>query len=207
MTYIPLGSIESIKYDYEKQVASVSVKGVTEPLVGTLQYRGVNVLAFSGSADDKATAFSGGAFTKGNIKAVTFPDARPLPPRKGSPWLIQIDQPKAMDPTLKASSFKFLYVFPGGVEVLADAATVRKGEPLKLDDSVKAFTPVAVDLNTQMAAVEVQIGDVEKVVVLPLQIEKDGKKGTLAGLLGEVDAGWKFFPLHTIKNMKRQKKD
>jgi hypothetical protein len=31
--------------------------------------------------------------------------------------------------------------------VLADAATVRKGEPLKLDDTVKAFTPLAVDQN------------------------------------------------------------
>jgi len=208
ITYVPVGSIESIKYDYEKQVTSVAVKGVTEPLAGTLQYKGINVLAFSGSVDGKATPFSGGAFTKGNIKAVAFGDAKPVVAKKGaSPWAVQIDQAKAMDPTLKASNFKFLYQFPGGVEVLADAATVRKGEPLKLDDSVKAFTPVAVDQNTHMAAVEVQIGDAEKVVVIPQEIEKDGKKGTLAGLLGEVDAGWKLFPLHTIKNMKRPKKE
>ena len=158
--------------------------------------------------DSKAATFSGGAFTKGNIKAVTFGDAKPVVAKKGvSPWLIQIDQPKAMDPTLKAANFKFLYQFPGGVEVLADAATVRKGDPFKLDDSVKAFTPVAVDQNTHMAAVEVQIGGVEKIIVIPQEIEKDGKKGTLAGLLGEVDAGWKLFPLHSIKNMKRPKKD
>ena len=72
---------------------------------------------------------------------------------------------------------------------------------------MKAFTPVAVDQNTHMAAVEVLIGDAEKVVVIPQEIEKDGKKGTLAGLLGEVDAGWKLFPLHSIKSMKRAKKD
>jgi hypothetical protein len=208
ITYVPVGSVESIKYDYDKQVASVAVKGVTEPLAGTLQYKGINVLAFSGTVDGKATTFSGGAFTKGNIKAVAFPDAKPVAAKKGaSSWVIQIDQPKAMDPTLKAGNFKFLYQFPGGVEVLADTATVRKGEPLKLDDSVKSFTPVAVDQNTHMAAVEVQAGDAEKVVVIPLEIEKDGKKGTLAGLLGEVDAGWKLFPLHTIKNMKRPKKE
>ena len=208
ITYVPVGSVESIRYDYDKQVASVAVKGLADPLAGTLQYKGINVLAFGGTADGKAATFSGGSFTKDHIKAVAFPDAKPPVAKKGgSPWLVQIDQPKAENPTLKASNFKFLYQFPGGVEVVTDAATVRKGDPFKLDDAVKAFTPVAVDQNTHMAAVEVQIGDAEKIVVIPQEIEKDGKKGTLAGLLGEVDAGWKLFPLHTIKSMKRPKKD
>ena len=175
ITYVPVGSVESVKYDYEKQLSSVAVKGVTEPLVGTLQYKGINVLAFSGTVDSKATTFSGGAFTKGNIKAVVFPEAKPVVAKKGSPWHVQIDQAKAMDPTLKAANFKFLYQFPGGVEVLTDAATVRKGEPFKLDDTVKAFTPVAVDQNTHMAAVEVQIGDVEKVVVI-LVGDREGRQ-------------------------------
>jgi hypothetical protein len=209
VTYVPLGSIESIKYDYDKQVATVAVKGLTEPLAGTLQYKGINVLAFSGTADGKTATFSGGAFTKGNIKAVAFADAKAVAAKKAqTPWLVQIDQPKAENPTLKVANFKFLYQFPGGVEVLTDAATVRKGDPLKLDETVKAFTPIAVDQNTHMAAVEVQIGDgSEKIAILPQEIEKDGKKGTLAGLVGEVDAGWKLFPLHTIKGMKRAKKD
>ncbi len=208
VTYVPVGSIELIKYDYDKQVASVAVKGLTEPLAGTLQYKGVNVLTFSGTVDEKATAFSGGAFTKGNIKAVAFTGAKPVPPRKGEPWQIQIDQPKAENPTLRAANPKFLYQFPGGIGVLTDTAPVRKGEPFKFDDKVTAFTPIAVDQNTHLAAVEVLIGDgPEKVIVLPQEIERDGKKGTLAGLVGEVEAGWKLFPLHTIKGMKRQKKD
>ena len=127
ITYVPLGSVESIKYDYDKQVASVGVKGLSEPLAGTLQYKGINVLAFSGAADGKTTSFSGGAFTKGNIKAVAFSEAQPVPKRTGMPWLVQIDQPKAENPTLKASNFKFLYQFPGGVEVLTDSATVHAG--------------------------------------------------------------------------------
>lgn len=207
VTFVPLGAIESIKYDYDKQVSSVSVKGLTEPLAGTLQYKGINVLAFAGTVDGKAASYSGGAFTKGNIKAVGFPEAKPAVARKASLWAIQIDQPKAENPTLKAGNFKFLYAFPGGGEELTDAAIVRKGDPFKLDDNVKAFTPVAVDQNTHMAAVEVQVGDAEKIVIIPLEIEKDGKKGSLAGLIGEVDAGWKLFPIHTIKSMKRVKKE
>lgn len=207
ITYVPVGSVESIKYDYDKQVASISVKGVAEPLAGTLQYKGINVLGFSGTAGEKAAVFSGGGFTKDHIKGVAFAGAKPVAKRAAANWLVQIDQPRAENPTLKASNFKFLYVMPGGVEVLADAATVRKGDPLKLDDAVTAFTPVAVDQNTHMAAVEVQIGNVEKVLVLPQQVEMGGKMATLAGLVGEVEAGWKLFPLHTIKGMKRPKKD
>ena len=209
VTYVPVSSVESIKYDYDKLATGVAVKvkGVTEPVAGTLQYKGINVLGLGGTAEGESMKFIGGTLAKGGIKAVAFPNAKPLPARKaGTPWAIQIDQKAAMDPTLKASNVKFLYRFPGGEE-LADAATVRKGDPLKLDESVTAFTPVAVDQNTHMAAVEVQIGGTDKVVVLPLHFEKDGKMAVLVGLLGEVDAGWKLFPLHTIKSMKRQKKD
>ena len=210
VTYVPVASVESIRYDLDKKVAAVAVKGLADPLAGTLLYSNLNVLTFTGTADGKAAAFNGGPFNKkGNIKAVAFPDAKPVAARKGgSVWLVQIDQPTAENPTLKASNLKFLYQFPGGVEVLTDTIAVRKGVPLKLDETVKAFAPIAVDPNTHMAAVEVQTGDgPERVVVVALQMEKGGKTGTLVGLLGEVDAGWKLFPLHTIKGMKRPKKD
>lgn len=206
ITYIPVGSVDSIKYNYEKKVAMVSVKGLAEPLAGTLEYTGLNVLTFGGTADGKAATFSGGSLKKGSIKAVAFPDAKPVAVKKGPAlWQVQIDQPKAMDPTLKASNFKFLYQFPGGVEVLTDTAAVRKGDPLKLDDALKSLAPIAVDPNNHTAAVEVQVGDGPEKVVILLPIEKDGKTGVLVGLVGEVDAGWKLFPLHTIKGMKRAK--
>ncbi|HEY1189960.1 MAG TPA: hypothetical protein VGE74_20085, partial [Gemmata sp.] len=117
ITYVPVSSIESIKYDYDKQSASVAVKGVPEPLAGTLQYKGVNALAFDGTVDGKVTKFSGGTFTKGHIKAVAFSGAKPVPERKPAPgWRVQIDQAKAMDPTLRASNFKFLYQYAGGAD-------------------------------------------------------------------------------------------
>lgn len=206
-TYIPVEAIESIRYDYDKQLASVSVKGVLEPLTGTLQYKGINAFTFDGTVSDKAAKFSGGVFTKDHIRAVSFAGAKPVPARKGAPWLVQIDQAKAMDPTLKASNFKFLYQYAGGTEVLTDTAPTRKGEPFKLDDAVTQLTPLAVDQNTHVAVIEVVVGEAEKVVVIPQEVEKDGKKGVLVGLVGEVDVGWKVFPLHTIKSMKRAKKN
>jgi hypothetical protein len=208
VTYVPAGSVESIKYDYDKLVATLAVKGLDTPLAGTLQYRGINVLGLSGTADGKAVSFSGGALTKGNIKSVAFPGATAVPERKGtSAWQIEIDHPAAKNPTLRVGELKFLYQFPGGMEVLTDAVTVHKSEPLKMDSSVKLYTTLAVDPNTQVIAAEVQVGDKERVVVIMPTIEKDGKTGTLIGMVGEVDAGWKLFPLHTIKNMKRPKRD
>lgn len=206
LTYVPLTAVESIKYDYEKQLAAVAVKGVPEPLAGTLQYKGVNAFNFDGTADGKAAKFGGGALTKGNIKAVAFLNPQPLPPRAPAQWLVQIDHPKAMDPTLKVGNIKFLYRYAGGAEVLADAGIVRKGDPLKLD-AVTQYIAVAFDPTARVAVAEVQTGDKERLVVIPADVETDGKKGTLVGLLGEVDAGWKLFPLHTIKSMKRPKKD
>jgi hypothetical protein len=197
-----------VKYDYEKQLATVAVKGLTEPLTGTLQYKGINLLNFDGTVEGKNTKYSGGSFAKDHIKAVEFAGAKAIPARKtNATWAVQIDQPKAENPTLKCGNFKFLYAFPGGTEVALDAAPLRKGDPLKLDDTVKQLTVVAVDQNTHVTVVEVQIGDTEKLLVIPHELDKDGKKGMLMGLLCEADAGWKLFPTHTIKTMKRPKKD
>jgi hypothetical protein len=141
------------------------------------------------------------------VKAVAFPGAAPLPPRKGTAaWQVQLDQPKAMNPTVKVGKVKFLYQLRGA-ETLADSAAVRKGEPLKFDAALKSFTPLAVDPNMRVLVAEVVEGDRERVAVVPLAAERDGKPAVLVGLLAEADAGWKFFPFHTIKGMKRVQKD
>jgi hypothetical protein len=208
VTLVPLASVESVKYDYDKKRARVAVKGVGEPLVGTLEYQGLNALGFSGTADGKAASFRGGGLTKGNIKAVAFQDARPVPARKGlSAWQVQIDQPKAMNPSLRVGELKFLYQLPGGAEVLTDSGATHKGEPLKLDGSVKSYTTLAVDPSSRVIAAEVAGGDRERVVVIPPTTERDGKTATLVGLVAEVESGWKLFPLHAIKSMRRPQKD
>ncbi|HSQ55879.1 MAG TPA: hypothetical protein VLM40_09035, partial [Gemmata sp.] len=44
ITLVPIASIESVTYDYDKLSASVRVKGIKDPLLGTLQYARINTL-------------------------------------------------------------------------------------------------------------------------------------------------------------------
>lgn len=201
ITLVPATSVEAVKYDYEKLSVSLSVKGIKDPLTGTLQYKGINNLGLSGTADGKAVSLTAGVLGKGGVKTITFPDPKPVAAGKvGANWAVQIVHPAASNPTVKARNLKILYQFPGGGEQLADAIPVRKGAAVPFDDKLTRFEMLANDLNTNVAAAEVETGaGTEKVIAIPLTLEKDTKTGVLAGFVGEVEAGYKLFPLHTIK--------
>jgi hypothetical protein len=209
VTLIPAASVEAIRYDYEKLTVSVSVKGRAEPVAGTIQYRGFSVVGLEGKDGDATVKLAGGVLKTG-FKSATFLDAKPLPERKpgGALWGVQIVQPGAKDPTLTVRNLKVLFTFPGGTEQLLEGLPVRKGDPLKLDASVKRLEILATNADTQITVLEVQSSDgPERVVVVPLTLEEGGRTGTLAGFLGEVDVGWKLFPLHTVKLIKPPARD
>jgi hypothetical protein len=208
LTLVPVSSLESAKYNYETQLVSFNVKGLKEPVVGTLVFAKINALGFSGTSGGKTAAFTGGALSKSAVKTATFSGAEALPKRKESSlWNIQIvktkdDQPKTDTPMLRAHNLKVLYSFPDGSEYLADGIPVRKGEPIPFDEKLQRFEMVANDLNTNIAVAEVETMTGARDIIIPPTLEKDKKTGTLVGILGEVDGGWKLFPLHTVKVIK-----
>lgn len=201
-TLIPISCVDSLRYDYGKLALSVAVKG-QDPVPGTLQFRGINVLSLEVKDGEKPTRFTGGV-TKDGFKSIAWPNAKPLPSRAvGTTWALQIVQPTAKDPTLTVRNLKGLYTFPNGAEELTDSLPVRKGEPLKLDTAIKKLEVIAVDPNTHMAAMELTVeGIPERLIAVPLVQDFGKSAGTLTGFLGEVNAGWKFFPLHAVKSLK-----
>ncbi|MBA4066178.1 MAG: hypothetical protein C0501_21180 [Isosphaera sp.] len=203
VTLVPVAHLEAVRYDYEKLSAAFTVKGVKDPLSGTLQYKGINTIGVSGTADGKAAAFTAGALqAKGAVKTVTFPDAVPVtgPKAGGTNWAVQIVQPKAENPTVAARNLKVLYQFKDGTQHLADAVPARKGAAVPFDGKLTRFEMLANDENTNIAVAEVETGaGTEKVVAIPLAVEHDGKAGVVVGLVGEVEAGYKLFPLHAVK--------
>jgi hypothetical protein len=204
-TLIPLSCVESVKFEYEKQSLSVAVKG-QEPVAGTLQFQGINVMSLEAKNGDAAVKYTSGK--KDGFRSIAWPNAKPLASRAvGATWWIQIQHPEAKYPTIKVRNLRAIYSFPGGVEQLADSLPVRKGESLKLDTTLKKLEMVAVDTNPsfQHAAMDATVeGNPEKLVAVPLVNDLGNRKGTLIGFLGEVDAGWKLFPLHCVKVIKSQ---
>lgn len=202
VTLVPMSGIESVKYDYDKHTMAVSVKGLPQPLAGTLQYKGINVLNFDADVGGITGKFMGGVPGTG-IKSIAFRGAKPLParPSGGAAWAVQIVQPLANHPTLTVRNLKPLFAFANGTEVLLDAIPTRKGDSVSLMSlGIKRLEILAVDPNTQLAAMEVQPDEgAQHIVMMPLTLEQEKKSAALVGLLGEVDAGWKLFPLHTIK--------
>ncbi len=203
VTLVPLGSVEGVTYDADKFTAAVGVKGLPAPVVGTTQYKGFCVLGFEGEAGGVKGKFAGGVVRTG-VKSLAFTGAKPLPDRKadGPAWAVKIDHPKAGNPTVAARNLKALYQFPGGAEKLADVLPVRKGDPLALGGPGKPpgfaqLDMLAVDSNRKLAVAEVG----GRTVLIPTA-EWEGKPATLVGLVGEVDAGWKLFPLHTVLELK-----
>jgi hypothetical protein len=205
ITLVPITSIESLRYDFDKELVSIVVKGLGQPLTGALFYPRVNVIGISGTSNTKTTSFTGGVRGKPSVKSISLGGAQPHARSKGgTSWNIRIvktkkDEPAVVDnPTLTARNLKVLVSQPGGREQLLDGLPIRKGQPIPFDDKLKRFELLANDLNTSFAAAEIDDG-AERVIAVPLAPGEDKTTGTLIGILGEVDAGWKLFPLHTIK--------
>jgi hypothetical protein len=200
ITLVPVGTIESLVFDHAKQEVTLSVKGLQQHLVGILGYQKVNVLGITGMSDGQNVSFVGGTSGKSAVKTMSFGGAHAPPKAKIlSTWNVQIAQPKANDPVVIVHNLKVLTAHSGGVEKLADAIPVRKGEPIPFDGKLKRFEVVAHDQITDVVAAEVEVGGAERTIVIPHILDQAGKPGTVVGFLGEVDAGWKLFPLHTIK--------
>jgi hypothetical protein len=200
VTLVPVASIESVEFDQAKQEVTLSVKGLQQRLVGILFDRRVNGLGVSGQEDGKAATYRGGAIGKSSVKSMSFGGAQSPPKlKRQTTWNVQIVQPKANNPTVVVRNLKVLIGRSAGAEKLVDGLPVRKGEPINFDTKLKRLEILAHDQVTDVVAAEVEAGGPERTIIIPHILEQDGKPGTVVGLLGEVDAGWKLFPLHTIK--------
>lgn len=204
LTLVPVRSLAAVEFDYDRQFVTYRIQGLQQALTGTLQYRGINTFTLTGltAAGEKRT-FSGGVRggQMATIRSVTFPQAQPLPRRReGLSWNVQILQPTANDPLVPARNLKPLFALAGGRERLLDALPLRKAEPLPFGPQLLRWEMLAHDPNTHHAAAEVTLaGQGERLVIIPLTLPEEGQTAQLLGLLGETDAGWKLFPLHTIR--------
>jgi hypothetical protein len=204
LTLVPLRHIAAIEFDYQRQFVTYRIHGLQQVLTGTLQYRGINTFTLTG----RTTGGQQRSYTAGLvdakvpvIKRVIFPQASAIQrPRAGLLWNVKIGQPNAHDPIVPVRNLKPLFAFPDGRERLLESLPLRKADPLTFGAHLQRCEILANDPNNHYAAAELTVADgTERLVAIPLMLTEEGQTGLLQGLLGEIDAGWKLFPLHTIR--------
>ncbi len=213
VTLIPLSSIESMKYDYEKKLFTLQAAGIMAPFGGSLEFIGFNAVGLEaevkkGNAGIAVVKYRGGQ-AKGGIRGISMTGAKAYERKadaQATNWSVQIVDAKAKNPVLNVSNLRPLYRLPDGTEKFMPVLPFQKTLQLDWAD-VRGLKHEAPTMKGQPAELIVIGKDGKEQTLSPKTIlEQDGKKATLLGLLGEVPGGFKLIPLHTILELKFQPK-
>jgi hypothetical protein len=203
-TYIPLERLESLIYDADKQTVKAKVAGVEAPLEGWTRYQGINLLVIAAEVDKGAAGvvelkYHGGP-GKGGIKSITFTGAKPGEARKGEPVYVVIGDGKKPEAPQAVHNLQALYR-ADKTEKLLPTLMFKKTYRLDLGQLRK------MTIHEQDKAFECEVtlkdGTSESLTLLT-SIPFDVHTATLEGLLAEVPAGYKLFPVHTIAEINRE---
>src|SRR5262245_29991894 len=113
LTFIPLGRLESLSYDVEKQTAKAKIAGIEQPLEGSIRYQGINQIVIEaemdkGEAGTVELKYKGGAL-KGGIKGVKFPSAKPAAAPMGDKLFVSIVDGKKSEGNQAVHQLQALY--------------------------------------------------------------------------------------------------
>jgi len=205
LTLVPMTTIGSIVYDYEKETAYFHLAGMKTPLEGTTKYKDINMITIRAEVDQGKSGvadvrFQGGVIKTG-FKQVKFPNPKDVGPEpKGELFsFLVVPEGKGKNATvMTATSVKALYRFADGSEKLLPWLMFKKTLKVDLAEMQKLHVG-EYNVKEKTAECEVQKKDGTQLSVTLLStITEDGKPATLVGLVGGVPAGWKLFPIHTF---------
>jgi hypothetical protein len=208
LTLVPMTSLRKIEYDKEKKVVAVSVleSGDKETvLTGTTRFVGINKITIEAEAvidglEGSATVKFQGGLDKGGLRGINFPEAKAVPAPKGAvATVIAVDKEKSKH---VVHDLQPLYLVNGQYRILP---YLMFKKTLKVDmDKITAIRAVPPeDKKKQSYDFEVTLKDgakhtlslLTKIDITPTQA------ASFEGLIGQVPAGYKLFPPHTIQEM------
>jgi len=205
-TLIPLESLRAVDFDEEKQTMTVKVAVSDKPdddatLTGTTRFAEFNKLTIEAEVDKgelgvAAVKFKGGV--KGGIKGLRFPSPRPLAAPTGRVARVTVqgakgEEAKGAD---KVHDLKVLYQAGGGQKL---SPTLLFKKTIRVDI---AKLEKVVDAGGQDVDWTISLkGGTEETFSLLSSGDIDGKAATLVGLLGRVPAGYKLYPVFTVKEI------
>jgi len=206
LTLVPLDRLESVVYDGEKQLVKVKVAGVEEAIEGSTRFTGINQLAIDAEVD-RGTAgvvelkYRGGV-PKGGIKSVTFPDAKAAAMPAGDKLWVVIADGKKKEAPQAVVNLRALYRIEKGAQTLS-WVMFKKTFKVELGDIKRLTIAEGGDQKSFECDVTLKDGS-EQTLTLLTTVKHEGKDATLEGLVGEVPAGYKLFPLHTVGEINKE---
>jgi hypothetical protein len=207
ITLVPLQHIKELRYDSDTQTAELRVDGLDDPLTGSTKYKDVNAISIEAEIDLGTSGIAEmkyrGGVLKGGIRCVQFPNPKPAPAPKGNLSTIRVNDGKGKSDNLQlVANLQALYK-TGDAEVLSNTIMFRKTVKMELG-KIDELEVTEYDLKTNSSEAVVKTKDKMELTLtlLPTLELGEGKTGTLIGFVGQVPAGYKLFPLHTIGMIK-----
>ena len=213
LTLVPIERLRSLKYDATKQLVHLEVAGLAEPLVGSMRYREINQVVLAAEVDRgpmgvAEVTFRGGF--QGGIGGLKIESAKPAaaPTPQGEVFTIWVEPTRGQsDHRQLVHGCRALYRFADGSEKLLSVLPFKKTFQLDLTQ-VKRLQKLPPTAKGQPPSYDILLQDGMEMILTPLDtLMHEGKPAKLLGLLTEVPAGYKLFPLHTIEALERGKVD
>jgi hypothetical protein len=214
VTLVLMSRVENIVWDYEKETMTVHVAGLEKPLVGSTKFRDINTLSFEADVDQGKSGVASlrfrGGLAKGGIRGVKFSNAKAPPGAKPASGGFAFTVPpeaksKAAPAVHSANGVQALYRLAPGNEKPLSYLMFKKTLQVELAD-IKELTVGTYNAKDRTAECELKQKDGSELSVTLLgTIQIDGKPATLEGLIGEVPAGYRLFPIHTVSKFEPAK--
>lgn len=207
LTLIPLDRLESLTYDTEKQLVRAKVAGVEQPLEGQTRFAGINQIVIEADVDKGEAGivelkYRGGP-GKGGIKSVKFPGAKAAAELKGERHFAVIADGKKKEAPQAVYNLQALYRLDKDTEKTLPWVMFKKTYKVNLGDVTRMTVQESADQQDFECDVTLKDGSQQTLTLLS-SVPVDGKTATLEGLLAEVPAGYRLFPLHTIGEINRE---
>lgn len=211
LTFLPLDSVRSIIYDYQKETIEVRVAGVEKPFVGSIRYRGINLVDIEATVEVGKTGLAEARFRGGvenGFREVQFPNAKPAAKLAAGPTVkIVIGgsgvKDKEKGQPVEGRNMRALYRVVGGKDFTQDHVTFKKDLQVKLKDirSLVNATPNVKAKGDCTFSVKLADGSENPLTLLTATVLDKNRPATLLGLLVDVPGGYRLFPPHTIASL------
>jgi hypothetical protein len=204
ITLVPLSAIRKIEYDREKKVTLTTLTDEGETvLTGSTEYKGINKTVIEAEQDIDGLGFATIKFQggeKSGIHGIIFPAPKAIAPAKGPlSTIIASDKEKTAHPV---HDLQPLYKVDGQYRVLP---YLMFKKTVKVDMEKLAglswLPPEGKKGLSYDFEVSIKGGSKHTLTLLTKIDLTEKKSATLEGLIGRVPAGYKLFPVHTIREM------